>query len=61
MLNNYLKFFYMLFGAMAIIYVIFNIKDFFKTWGAWAWMLVKAIWTIIVSLWVWVIGLFKKK
>ena len=61
MLNNYLKFAYMLISTMAIIYVIFNIKDFFKTWGAWILMLAKGIWTIIVSLWGWVIGLFKRK
>jgi len=60
MLNNYLKFAYMLFGAMAIIYVIFNIKDFFKSWGAWGWLLIKGIWGLLVKFWKWVIGLFKK-
>ena len=60
MLNNYLRFAYMLFGAMAIIYVIFNAKDFIKSWGAWLWLLIKSIWGLLVKLWKWAIGLFKK-
>ncbi len=60
MLNNYLKFAYMLFGAMAIIYCIFNIKDFFKSWASWAWLLVKGVWGLLVKFWKWAIGLFKK-
>ncbi len=61
MINNYLKFLYMLLAAMAIIYVIFNIKDFFKSWGSWIWLLIKGIWNLIVKFWKWIIGLFKKK
>jgi hypothetical protein len=60
MLNDYLKFTYMLFGAMAIIYCIFNIKDFFKSWASWAWLLVKGIGNLIKKGFVWAIGLFKK-
>jgi len=60
MLNDYLKFTYMLFGAMAIIYCIFNIKGFFKSWASWAWLLVKGIGNLIKKGFVWAIGLFKK-
>ena len=60
MLNNYLKFAYMLILAMAIIYAIFNIKDFFKSWASWAWLLIKGIGNLIKKGFVWAIGLFKK-
>ena len=45
---------------MAMIYVIRNIKDFIKSWASWIWLLLKGIWGLIVELWKWVIGLFKK-
>jgi len=61
MINYYLKFAYMLLAAMAIIYVIFNIKDFFKSWLTWIVLLLKGIWGLLVKLWKWVIGLFKGK
>lgn len=61
MLNNYLRFAYMLISTMAIIYVIFNFKDFAKSWGAWIWLLLKGIWGLLVKLWKWFIGLFKRK
>jgi len=61
MLINYLKLAFAILGAMAIIYVIFNLKDFAKSWGAWVWLLVKGIWGLIVKLWKWFIGLFKRK
>jgi len=61
MLNNYLEIAFSILGAMAIIYVIFNWKDFLKSWGAWSWLLVKGIGKLIKKGFVWVIGLFKKK
>ena len=48
-------------GAMAIIYVIFNFKDFLKSWGAWILLLVKGIWKGIKWLWNNIINMFKGK
>ena len=61
MLNNYLKFIYMLFGVMAIIYCIFNIKDFFKSWASWGWLLAKGIGNLIKKIFLWIISIFKKE
>lgn len=56
----YLKLLFQILGAMATIYVIFNFKDFLKSWGAWILLLAKGIWKGIKWLWNKIIGLFKK-
>lgn len=48
-------------GAMAIIYVIFNLKDFLKSWGAWVLLLIKGIWNGIKWAWNKIINIFKKE
>jgi len=48
---EYLGFLYMLIGAMAIIYVIFNIKDFLNTWYKWIIAGAKGIGRLAVWLW----------
>ena len=57
---KYLEFLYMVVGAMAVIYVVFNFKDFLKSWGAWILILAKGIWNVIRWIWKKIIGIFKK-
>lgn len=57
----YLNLLFQILGVMAIIYVIFNIKDFFKSWGAWILLLIKGIWKGIKWLWNKIISIFKKE
>jgi len=47
-------------GAMAIIYVIFNFKDFIKSWGSWILLLGKGIWNGIKWIGKKIKGIFKK-
>ncbi|MBA7554421.1 hypothetical protein ES705_47041 [subsurface metagenome] len=56
----YLNLLFQILGIMAIIYVIFNIKDFFKSWGVWILLLIKGIWKGIKWLWDKIISIFKK-
>ncbi|HDK27399.1 MAG TPA: hypothetical protein ENG48_10000 [Candidatus Atribacteria bacterium] len=58
---KYLEIIYMTIGAMAIIYVIFNFKDFIKSWGAWILLLGKGIWNGIKYLWKVMTGWIGKK
>ena len=55
-----LNFVFQAIGAMAIIYVIFNFKDFLKSWGAWILILGKGIWNGIKWAWNKIKGIFKK-
>lgn len=48
-------------GVVAIIYVIFNFKDFLKSWGSWSLLLIKGIWNGIKWGWKKIIGIFKKE
>ena len=57
----YLKLLFQILGAMAIVYVIFNIKDFWKSWGSWIWLLIKGIGKGIKWLWNKITGIFKKE
>ena len=56
----YLNLLFQILGIMAIIYVIFNIKDFFKSWGNWILLLIKGIWKGIKWLWDKIISIFKR-
>jgi len=53
-----LELIFQILGAMAIIYVIFNFKNFLKSWGAWILLLVKGIWKGIKWLWDKIINIF---
>ena len=57
----YLELLFQILGAMAIIYVIFNLKDFLKSWGAWILLLMKGIWNGIKWVWNKIISIFKGK
>lgn len=48
---KYLEFLYMAIGAMAVIYVIFNIKDFILSWYRWIIAVGKGIGRLSVWLW----------
>lgn len=48
-------------GIMAIIYVIFNFKDFLKSWGAWILLLIKGIWNGIKWIGKKIINIFKRR
>ena len=52
---------YQFLGAMAIIYVIFNWKDFLKSWAAWILLLGKGIWNGIKWVGKKIISIFKKE
>ena len=52
---------YQFLGAIAIIYVIFNLKDFLKSWAAWILLLGKGIWNGIKWAGKKIIGIFKKE
>lgn len=56
----YLDLAYQIIAVLAIIYVIFNLKDFLKSWGAWILLLGKGIWNGIKWVWKKIIGIFKK-
>ena len=51
---------YRILGALAIIYVIFNLKDFLKSWGSWILLLGKGIWNGIKWAYNKIISIFKK-
>jgi len=53
-----LELIFQIIGAMAIIYVIFNFKDFLKSWGAWILLLAKGIWKGIKWIWNKIISIF---
>ena len=55
-----LELIFQIIGVMAIIYVIFNFKDFLKSWGAWILLLIKGIWNGIKWTWDKIISIFKK-
>ena len=55
-----LNFIFQAIGALAIIYVIFNFKDFLKSWGSWILLLGKGIWNGIKWACKKIIGMFKK-
>lgn len=55
-----LELIYQIIGAAAIIYVIFNWKDFLKSWASWILLLGKGIWNGIKWGWKKIIGIFKK-
>ena len=55
-----LEFVFQLIGAMAIIYIIFNIKDFVKSWGSWILLLGKGIWNGIKWIGKKIKGIFRK-
>jgi Na+/H+ antiporter NhaD/arsenite permease-like protein len=46
--------------AMAAVYAIFNIKDFFKSWAAWIWLLIKGTGKTLLWIINKIIGIFKK-
>lgn len=56
-----LELIYQIIGAAAIIYVIFNLKDFFKSWASWILLLGKGIWNGIKWIGKKIIGIFKKE
>jgi len=58
---KYLEITFMVILVMAAVYVIFNFKDFLKSWGAWTLILVKGIWNGIRWAWKKIIGIFKKR
>ena len=55
-----LELIYQIIGAAAITYVIFNWKDFLKSWASWILLLGKGIWNGIKWGWKKIIGIFKK-
>ena len=57
---EYLNLAYQFIGAIAIIYVIFNFKDFLKSWGSWILLLGKGIWNGIKWIGKKVMSIFKK-
>ena len=57
----YFEITYRIIGALAIIYVIFNLKDFLKSWGAWILLLGKGIWNGIKWVYNKIINIFKKE
>jgi Na+/H+ antiporter NhaD/arsenite permease-like protein len=56
----YLKILFMILLAMAAVYAIFNIKDFFKSWAAWIWLLIKGTGKTLLWIINKIIGIFKK-
>ena len=58
---EYLDLAYQIIAAAAIIYVIFNLKDFLKSWAAWILLLGKGIWNGIKWAGKKIIGIFKKR
>lgn len=56
-----LELIYQIIGAAAIIYVIFNWKDFLKSWASWILLLGKGIWNGIKWVGKKIIGIFKKE
>lgn len=56
-----LELIFQIIGAAAIIYVIFNLKDFFKSWACWILLLGKGIWDGIKWGWKKIIGIFRKR
>ena len=58
---EYLNLAYQIIGVLAIIYVIFNWKDFLKSWAAWILLLGKGIWNGIKWAGKKIIGIFKKE
>jgi len=56
-----LELIYQIIGAAAIIYVIFNLKDFFKSWASWILLLGKGIWNGIKWVGKKIMSIFRKK
>ena len=55
-----LELIFQIIGAMAIIYIIFNTKDFVKSWGSWILFLGKGIWNGIKWIGKKIKGIFRK-
>jgi len=56
-----LELLFQILGAMAVIYVIFNFKDFVKSWGSWILLLGKGIWNGIKWIGRKIRNIFKRK
>jgi hypothetical protein len=56
-----LEFIFRTVEAMAVIYVIFNFKDFIKSWASWILFLLKGIWNGIKWIGRKIRNIFKRK